>query len=65
MQLKKSAATLDELTAREEEIKTSIRDLQKQQKQIRVTRKAFQRLQASLPQEKPQRRAKKAESAAA
>jgi hypothetical protein len=65
MVLKKTEATLDELVQQEGLIKNEIRELQKQQKQIRVTRKAFERLTASMPPAPKKSRRKSAVAASA
>ncbi len=65
MELKKTAATLDELIAQDDEYKSQIRDLNKHRKTIKGAIRSFQRLTATLPQPKKSARRKKATAAAA
>lgn len=65
VQLKKSVATLDELVQQEAFVKGEIATLQKTQKQLRLTRKAFERLTAGLPPAPRTKQRRKSATAAA
>ncbi len=63
VELKKTAGTLDELVAREDEIKAEIKVLSKEKGRIHGTIKSFQKLIASVP--KPARKKSRKKSAVA
>lgn len=62
MVLTSTSKTLSELQTQETDLKLQIRDLQRQQKQVRATRKAIEKLTNEAP-DKPKRKRSKKSSA--